>query len=574
MRCLALALTVLGLLLPIGLAASANAAPLVPDSSFSGDGRATIAVADYNLAALAVAIAPDGKIVVAGEGTSRTGSPADWAIAVARFLPDGTPDPSFGADGLVVTQTSTLGGPPLARKSGATGVVVLPDRRIVIAGYTTSPEGFSFRADLQVVRYTESGELDTTFGEGDGMAIAPFTERAYGIGLALGPGGTLVTVGQLQADGSSTGWGVARFTAAGVPDATFSGDGVDVVDVHPNEYETVEAVAVQQDGSIVAAGWSLMDESDHDPVVVLTRHDTHGALDPQFDADGRAIIDGIADAAAFAVAIQPDGKIVVGGFASSNSMVVRLTAGGALDTAFGTGGVTTTGPALGRIEGLAIGAGGTIFTGGWTHKGPMLGASDMFAGRVLPGGQADGVFSFAFGTSADAYAIAIQGDGRPVLAGRSYDGNAALRTDFGVMRLVEGSDSGSGGSSPTGPGTTTTSPCVSVNACPQPPLPSLTALPAFTQLVKLPSTKKCVSRRKFSIRLRVPTRSKVVEAVVKVNGKRVAVRRGNRLRSTVDLRSLPKGRFRVQVVLKLADGRKIRDTRRYRTCTPKRRRAR
>src|SRR5215207_4470172 len=73
-RCLALALTVLGLLLPIGLAASANAAPLVPDSSFSGDGRATIAVADYNLAALAVAIAPDGKIVVAGEGTSRTGS--------------------------------------------------------------------------------------------------------------------------------------------------------------------------------------------------------------------------------------------------------------------------------------------------------------------------------------------------------------------------------------------------------------------------------------------------------------------------------------------------------------------
>ena len=58
-----------------------------------------------------------------------------------------------------------------------------------------------------------------------------------------------------------------------------------------------------------------------------------------------------------------------------------------------------------------------------------------------------------------------------------------------------------------------------------------------------------------------------------VNGKRAAVRRGARLRSTVDLRSLPKGRFRVEVVLKLADGRKVKDNRRYRTCAPKRRAA-
>ena len=55
-----------------------------------------------------------------------------------------------------------------------------------------------------------------------------------------------------------------------------------------------------------------------------------------------------------------------------------------------------------------------------------------------------------------------------------------------------------------------------------------------------------------------------------VNGKRVAVRSGARLRSVVDLRSLPKGRFRVEVRLRLADGKTLRETRRYRTCAERR----
>jgi hypothetical protein len=58
---------------------------------------------------------------------------------------------------------------------------------------------------------------------------------------------------------------------------------------------------------------------------------------------------------------------------------------------------------------------------------------------------------------------------------------------------------------------------------------------------------------------------------VKVNGKQVQVIRGTRLRAPVDLRTLPKGRFRVEIAVTLADGRTVRGTRRYRTCVPKRR---
>jgi len=105
---------------------------------------------------------------------------------------------------------------------------------------------------------------------------------------------------------------------------------------------------------------------------------------------------------------------------------------------------------------------------------------------------------------------------------------------------------------------------------PAPAKPAAGALPKFASLVTLPSAKACVSRRKFSIRLRVPKGSPVTSAQVKVNGKSAAVRRGARLRSTVNLTQLPKGSFRVDIVLKLSDGRTVKGHRSYRTCAAKR----
>lgn len=96
------------------------------------------------------------------------------------------------------------------------------------------------------------------------------------------------------------------------------------------------------------------------------------------------------------------------------------------------------------------------------------------------------------------------------------------------------------------------------------------AVPSIGKLVVLPSARRCVSRRRFSIRLRVPKGSPVVSARVAVNGRSVDVRKGSRLRSTVDLRSLPKGRFSVKVTLTLTGGKTLTAARRYRTCTPRR----
>ena len=112
-----------------------------------------------------------------------------------------------------------------------------------------------------------------------------------------------------------------------------------------------------------------------------------------------------------------------------------------------------------------------------------------------------------------------------------------------------------------------------------PPAATPKATPATTepatikpsQVITLPSTKVCVSRRSFRIRLRAPAGVTIASAAVFVNGKRADVVKGKRLSAPVNLTGLPKGRFSVKITVTTATGRKVTDTRRYKTCAPKRR---
>jgi hypothetical protein len=110
---------------------------------------------------------------------------------------------------------------------------------------------------------------------------------------------------------------------------------------------------------------------------------------------------------------------------------------------------------------------------------------------------------------------------------------------------------------------------------PPPPPPPQAVQGVATQTVgiqvigSLPSSRKCLSRRSFGIRLRSPKGETLVEGRVFVNGKQVKVVRGDRLRSTVNLRGLPKGRYIVRITVKTKSGKRYTGTRRYRTCTKK-----
>ena len=106
-----------------------------------------------------------------------------------------------------------------------------------------------------------------------------------------------------------------------------------------------------------------------------------------------------------------------------------------------------------------------------------------------------------------------------------------------------------------------------------PPRPIAARLPALkaSQVFSLPSARRCVSRRRFRIRLRTPRGVSITRVVVKVNRKTVRTVRGRRITAPVNLRGLPRGRFTVSIQITTADGRRVSGQRRYRTCAQKRR---
>ena len=206
------------------------------DSGFGAGGKVTTELT----AAYAVAVQGDGKIVAAGYTES---GPSHSDIALARFKADGSPDPTFGDGGKVVTDfNSTID----------FGLVVQPDGKIVVAG-STRPSGPYDKnpPDFALARYDPNGNLDATFG-GDGKVSTGFTPgwADNGYGIALAPGGKIVVAGWGRPDGSG-GPGVidvARYNADGSLDASFDGDGR-VVSA-PSTDNGAFAVVTQPDGRV------------------------------------------------------------------------------------------------------------------------------------------------------------------------------------------------------------------------------------------------------------------------------------------------------------------------------------
>ena len=200
--------------------------------------------------------------------------------------------------------------------------------------------------------------------------------------------------------------------------------------------------------------------------------------------------------------------------------------------------------------------GGFLVTG--TGVGPPareLGADGAPVDAQVPAGLGGGV-------QATSPAIAFDSTARRWLL-------AATVLPAGGEFEVYGAFSGAG-ATPPGPVPTPASPTPSAAPPPAAPAAKPKAV-SFSSVTTLPSTKACVSRRAFRIRIREPAGVDVVDARVFVNGKRVKVVKSVRRTATVDLRGLPKGRFKVKIEVRTADDRKVSGTRTYRTCAPKRR---
>ncbi len=347
-------------------APAALAAPGDLDPTFSRDGKVELPFSGYG-APITIAVQPDGKVVTAGSpdfqlkrvrangtldrsfGESGSVSPfpgdafagavalqpdgrilaaggADGNFALARYLPNGILDDSFSGDGRVITD---LGG-------GAGAVAVQPDGKIVAAG-TASEGGFA------LIRLNVDGSLDDSFSD-DGEALIDVGYEASGVALA--PDGDIVVVGRsfdesIPAPGEQV--ALARLDPEGTLDPSFSGDGILVAQYAPSG-DLARDVVVQPDGKIVIGGTGIV------PVprsifgrikFELIRLTPDGELDPTFSGGVvRTWMGG--DAYGWALALQPDGKLVLAGESGHGFALARYTGDGSRDQSFSDDGKLTT----------------------------------------------------------------------------------------------------------------------------------------------------------------------------------------------------------------------------------------
>jgi len=378
---------------------------------------------------------------------------ADIVHAVEGALDDG-----FGTNGKVTTHIGGLN----QWNQGLNDVEVTPDGKILVAGYHKYKAGQQFTTDFAVARYLSNGVPDPEFGA-FGVNVAGFGSGMGAVAMAVQADGKAVLVGAVN-----EGFGVMRFNTEGGLDRTFSGDGKVTTDVGTGSDQPL-AVAVQADGKILVAGKTQVGAQAanryprYDFAVV--RYLPNGSLDTNFGTAGKVTTkigggttplgtDAVPAATVFALAVQPDGKIIAAGEAintmsngagNGDFALARYTPNGDLDTEFGVNGTLTTdfvGSApvsSDTATSVALQSDGKILVAGTANN------SQVFAlARYNTNGSLDRSFG-SFGkvtlnltAGLDvAFGLGVQRDGRIVLAGTA-DYSAGLRSsdDFGIARFT------------------------------------------------------------------------------------------------------------------------------------------
>jgi len=403
------------------------------DPTFGNGGTVITSVHPTNDAAYGVVAQPDGKIIVAGYTT--TGSNNDFALV--RYNNDGSLDNSFGTAGVATTDLGT-------DYDIIYAIALQSDGKIVAAGSVYSMT--TFDGDFAVARYNVDGSLDTGFGN-NGFVTTDFgTIGDAANALVIQPDGKILVTG-LSYDGTQSDFVTARYNADGSLDNGFNGSGKLITDFASGS-DVATGIAVQADGKIVLGGYTM--NGAHEEMGVA-RFFAGGSVDVAFGSAGRYHTTvGNADAFANAVAVQPDGKIILAGYASNtlgenDFAMVRLTTSGALDNSFDTDGKVTTdfGTVTDAANAMVLQPDGTIILAGKTSA---VTYNQFALARYATDGSLDNAFGVNgkvktnLSTSTNyANAVALQADGKIVAAGTVDDGT---NTDFGVARYFSGLELG------------------------------------------------------------------------------------------------------------------------------------
>lgn len=348
-----------------------------------------------------------------------TGLGAAAILATALPAARGDLDPTFGSGGKVITD---FGG-----NESAWGLAVQPDGKAVVAGTRFDP-GLS--DDFVLARYTVSGALDPTF-DGDGKVTTDFGARADGADdVALQADGKIVAAGSgIAAAVRPVDFALARYNRDGTLDPTFGDGGKVLTTFAPNSIDGANALVIQPDGKIVAAGRTRSGPKNQ---FAVARYLPNGSLDPSFDDDGLVVTPiSSGDDIVFDLAVQPDGKLIAAGWSSPGGFdiaLARYNPDGRLDGTFDGDGVVVASsfrPASTYASKVLVQPDGKILTGG------------AGLARFNPDGSVDRSFGSGGRAVTDVGLLTplLQRDGK-ILAAGSGSSSAREYSDFVVVRLT------------------------------------------------------------------------------------------------------------------------------------------
>ena len=397
---------------------------------------------------------------------------AGTSFGLVRYNSSGVLDQGFGT---IVNNVSRTGAATVdfgsTLEDGATSVAIDANNKIVVGGFATNNNGTASNTaddhkDFALLRLSTAGDLDSTFGTNGKLTTnISGTDSDQINDIAIQSNGKIVaaghSIGTIGPVVTGTRLTLARYNTGGALDGEFgtvvsgSSRRGHVTTIHTAiSSNDAQAVAIQSDGKIVAAGFGARH-------FAVYRYTSAGDLDTSFSSDGKASvrIGTVDNDEARAIALVDDGGILLGGRAAKGSgdydfALARFTSAGALDQDgdFGFGGKVTTsfGSADANARAMAVQSDGKIVVAGYVNNDNSTPTNagddhdDFAVARYNPDGTLDTTFGTRGRVTTDigtrstdqAFAVAIDGSGNIVVAGSSSSDGMNSNKDFAVVRYT------------------------------------------------------------------------------------------------------------------------------------------
>ncbi|MBK9980939.1 MAG: T9SS type A sorting domain-containing protein [Saprospiraceae bacterium] len=400
-----------------------------PDPTFGIDGIVTTDINSGSTDFLrAIAIQPDQKILAAGS----TGSGATSDFLVVRYLPDGSPDPDFGIDGIVRIDFNGV-------SSSCYAIALQSDGRIVLAGQTS----INNASDFAVAQLNTDGSPDTTFSH-DGKVITDLTTMyEFANTVLIQKDGKIIAAGRLESKTYSD-FAAVRYLANGDLDPDFGVQGIVTTSIR--DEDEARCGVIQSDGKIILAGFSSVSAKGD---FTMVRYLEDGSIDKSFGTSGKVLTDlqgtGGSDFAS-SIVEDPNGDLVLTGSANFNNLflesdigVARYDADGHLDLNFGNQGIYIL--QLGgntQAYGLARQSDGKYIIAGKSDY--IFSHNQWLLARINHDGGLDSLFgdhgltlTDLAGNSEQPFGVLVQNDSRIVAGGLDGDFPAL---DFVLARYI------------------------------------------------------------------------------------------------------------------------------------------